>query len=232
MARRISIKQNAIKLRQDGFSIKEIARILNLSSSTSSIWLRNVSITPDGQKRMTEHKELNRYKMSQVWIQKRKHEDSKYKILAIRQIKNIDFAPSYSKILCSILFWAEGSKRTNHVAFTNSDPLMISTFLKLLRETFALEESKFSVSVHLHEYHNPEEILQFWSIQTKIPLSNFIKPYLKPHTGLRKKNNYMGCITVRYYDVKIARELTAIYNELGEKFRGVVQGQDSSLQKK
>lgn len=109
---------------------------------------------------------------------------------------------------------------------------MIMTFLSLLRQSFSLDEKKFHVSIHLHEYHDPELIKEFWINTTQIPVAQFIKPYLKPHTAIRKKDNYKGCITIRYYDVKIARELTAVYNALGEKFRGVVQGQDSSLQKK
>lgn len=117
-----------------------------------------------------------------------------------------------------MLFWAEGSKQINHIAFTNSDSSMIKTFLSLLRISYTLDESKFHVSVHLHEYHDPDTTLRFWSEATKIPLSQFIRPYLKPHTALRKHKDYKGCITVRYYDVKIARELTAIYNALGDKY--------------
>ncbi len=95
---------------------------------------------------------------------------------------------------------------------------MIKVFISLLRNSYDLDESKFHISVHLHEYHDKDAIFQFWSDITKVPLDQFIRPYLKPHTGTRKHEDYKGCITIRYYDVKIARELTAIYNALGDKY--------------
>ncbi len=173
---------------------------------------------------MQKHKEVNRYKMSQRWQEKRTsikkyYHDIAKLIVQDQQVGN----QNVIKIICSMLFWAEGSKKINHIAFTNSDPGMIKTFIGLLRTSYTLDESKFHVSVHLHEYHNPNEVIEFWSKTTKIPRVQFIKPYCKPHTAIRKRHDYKGCITIRYYDVKIARELTAIYNAFGEQFRGVVQ---------
>ncbi|MEI8232954.1 MAG: hypothetical protein WCG44_04420 [bacterium] len=167
---------------------------------------------------MIEHKEQNRYKMQQVWIEKRSTELQKYLEIANKIILETEFNINISKILCSALFWAEGSKHINHIAFTNSDPIMIKTFLSLLRRSYKLDESKFHITVHLHEYHLKKDILEFWSGITQIPLKQFIKPYLKPHTSIRKHDDYKGCITIRYYDVQIARELTAIYNALGDKY--------------
>ncbi len=161
--------------------------------------------------------------MSQSWIKKRQSQDLLFKAIASNLIQETEFTASINKVLASVLFWAEGSKHINHIAFTNSDPVMIETFITLLRASYQLDESKFHVSVHLHEYHNKADILNFWSRVTKISLTQFIRPYLKPHTSIRKHENYKGCITVRYYDVKIARELTAIYNALGDKYRDVVQ---------
>lgn len=219
----ISIKKRAIGLRQNGYSIKEIARKLNIAQSSSSLWVRNTQITDSGKSRMIRLKEVKRYKMSQAWVAKREQTKHQYQLIAQKIIETTALSPAHLKIICATLFWAEGSKGINHIGFTNSDPLMITTFLYILRQAYIIDESKFHVSIHLHEYHDAATILKFWSDLTSIPLSQFIKPYLKPHTAIRKKDNYMGCITIRYYDHKIARELTAIYNALGEQCRGVVQ---------
>lgn len=223
MAHDISIKEKAKELRQAGYSIKEISKVLNISQSTSSIWVRNIKVSSVGKSRMIERQELKRYKMSQAWKRKTEEQNAKFNHQANTLISNVIINESISKIICSTLFWAEGSKNINHIGFTNSDPLMIVTFLSLLRQSFRLDESKFHVSVHLHEYHEKNTTVRYWSDLTSIPLDQFIKPYLKPHTAKRKKPEYMGCITIRYYDYKIARELTAIYNALGCKYRDVVQ---------
>jgi len=134
-----------------------------------------------------------------------------------KHTKKISFTNQINKLVCAVLFWAEGSKKTNHVAFTNSDPKMISYFLSLLRQSYDLDENKFRVSVHLHEYHDLLGIFNFWSKVTGVAKTQFIKPYIKPHTGLRKKPDYKGCITIRYYDSEIARELTALYNNISSR---------------
>lgn len=218
MAHDISVKQKAIELRRAGHSIKEIAKLLNIAISSSSVWVRNVKVSPTGQDRMIKRKEQNRYKMQQKWIEKRNITNLSYQRYAKELMDRTTISLDLAKILCAILFWAEGSKHTNHIAFTNSDPIMINTFISLLRNAYDLDESKFHITVHLHEYHNKEQILRFWSVITKVPLKQFIKPYLKTHTAIRKHSDYKGCITIRYYDVQIARELTAIYNALGDKY--------------
>lgn len=217
MSHSIELKENAIGLRKKGYSIKEVATILSISASTASLWLRNTKITDSGMCRMIEHKELSRYKMSLRWDQKRADLKRMYLSSAHQDLNQIRFTTNIHKVICATLFWAEGAKTKNHVAFTNSDPIMICTFLSTLRKAFPINEAKLHASIHLHEYHNPEEIRDFWSQLTSIPVNRFIKPYMKPHTGKRKKLNYKGCITIRYYDCKIARELEGIYNALGER---------------
>ena len=93
----------------------------------------------------------------------------------------------------------------------NSDPQMIRTFLMLFRASFTLDEKKFRVCVHLHEYHKKDEILQFWSEVTHIPLAQFTKPYLKPHTKNVIRNDYKGCMRVSYYDNRILEKIKSMY---------------------
>jgi len=89
--------------------------------------------------------------------------------------------------------------------------------LKSLRLGFALDESRFRGLIHLHSYHDPKKQLAFWSDVTGIPKSQFQKPYLKPNTGVRKRKNYQGCLSLRYGEAKIARKLDAIYHMLALK---------------
>lgn len=215
MAHDISVKQKAIELRQAGHSIKEIAKLLNIAISSSSVWLRSVKVSPTGQDRMIKRKEQNRYKMQQKWIEKRHNRYVNDLEKANVTLSSLDLAnKNIAKMICSILFWAEGNKDFSHIRFTNSDPLMIKTFMFYLRKAYNLDESKFRACIHLHEYHNNEQLHSYWSSITNIPLLQFRKPYLKPHTGKRKKLNYMGCTTIYYFDSSIAHELEALYNAI------------------
>jgi hypothetical protein len=124
--------------------------------------------------------------------------------------------------MCSLLFWAEGQKDVRAgVTFINSDPNMIQTFLKLFRHSFEVDESKFHALVHLHEYHDTKVQLEYWSKLTGIPLKQFWKPYLKPHTGKNKRIDYPGCISIRYLDSQFGKLLKMIYIEFSKSYRGV-----------
>lgn len=120
---------------------------------------------------------------------------------------------SLNKILCAILYWAEGAKiNSNNITFVNSDPKMIQSFLKLFRLGFHLDEKKFRCLVHVHEYHDDKKIKEYWSQLTNIPLSQFNRSYKKKHTGKRKRENYMGCLQLRYHDWRVALEMRLLYN--------------------
>ena len=135
-------------------------------------------------------------------------------------IKNIPLSKNHIKLCCALMWWCEGNKNSSFLRFTSSDATLIGNFLSLLRGGFMLDESKFRALVHLHAYHKEDTQKKFWSQVTKIPISQFHRSFQKKNSGKRTKENYPGCIAVSYYDVTIARELEALYNEF-TKSRGV-----------
>jgi hypothetical protein len=127
------------------------------------------------------------------------------------EIKSLKINKNYSKLLCSLLYWCEGTKNSkNGVCFINSDPNLIKKFLTLLRASFELNEIKFRPCIHLHAYHSPEIQLDFWPRITNINKQQFIRPYIKPNSGKRIRQNYPGCISIRYHSNDLARRLLAI----------------------
>ena len=45
-----------------------------------------------------------------------------------------------AKILCALIYWCEGAKVKTGIAFTNSDPNLVRTFLHLLKTGFDIDE--------------------------------------------------------------------------------------------
>ena len=114
----------------------------------------------------------------------------------------------FLKIILAMIYYCEGVKNTrSSLIFINSDPQLIRSFLKLLRRAFIVDESKFRVCLHLHSYHNQDKQISFWSKITHIPKGQFIKPYIKNHTGIRKREGYQGCASIRYHDTNLSRQL-------------------------
>ncbi|MEK7513585.1 MAG: hypothetical protein AAB430_02705 [Patescibacteria group bacterium] len=221
MSYSITLKENAAKFRQEGHTIKEISIKLNIAKSTASGWLNTLILNKQAQQKLQKRKLFNYYKISQRWLQKRLIEKEKAQNKARNASRNLILSKNHLKFLCSFLFWAEGAKDLGSVKFINSDPKMIKTFLFLLRHSFPINEKKFRALIHIHEYHNEKQLKVFWSKITNIPIKQFYKSYLKPHTKKRKRLNYQGSINISYYDAKLARELCAIYNTLTDKLLGV-----------
>jgi len=131
-------------------------------------------------------------------------------LLADNLISKVDKNEYNLKLFCALLYWCEGSKGSNDVRFTNSDPLLIKTFINVFRKSFIIDENKFRILMHLHGYHDENTQKKFWSNITKI--YNFQKTYHKLNSKKRIKEGYQGCITIKYYDVKVLKELKAIYS--------------------
>lgn len=212
MAHSLDIKTQAIALRKKGYSLKEISLKLHIAKSTASVWLEPIELSAIAQSKLLKKQILGQYK-TVLLKRKKKVETKKYEEeKAIRMLKNISLTDNLSKLCCALMWRCEGNKNSSFLRFTSSDATLIANFLSLLRTSFSLDESKFRVLVHLHAYHNDKEQKKFWSKVTNIPINQFHKSYQKSNTGIRKKEGYQGCIALTYYDVKIAKELEALYN--------------------
>jgi len=209
----IETKGKALKLRLKGYSLNEVSHLFKISKSTASAWLKNINLDQKAQNRLKRRHILGQYKAMKTAKSKRDLMKNKIDKISLNSIKNIKLNKELFKLLCSFLFWTEGGKSTDsYVFFTNSDPKMVATFVKLIRNSYKLDERKFRAMVHIHEYHDEKDIKDFWSQVTNIPLTQFSKSYKKNNTGKRIRDNYMGTIRIRYYDYKIALELRSFYN--------------------
>jgi len=125
-----------------------------------------------------------------------------------------------AKLFAAVLYGCEGSKYPAHngMAFANSDPGLVSAFLKLLRKGFVLQEKKLKVHLQIHTTHNFIKVRKFWSKLLSIKEDRFIKPTITPPTGKKHRLNYIGTCTLRYGDYRVQLELLGIFEEFTRKF--------------
>lgn len=213
---RPEIRGKAVALRKQGHSLSEISERLRISQSTVSLWLRNIALSEEAKRRIHKLSVDGRKKAIETNRKKREAEDR----VILEKVENFFLLGQRkvdSKIACALLYWGEGTKYEGNksVSFMNADPEMIRYFLRVFRDAFHLNEKKFRALIHLHEYHNEERQLKFWSTLTNIPLSQFNRSYLKKNTGKSQRTDYPGCISIRYSDNKIYKELMLIIGRLG-----------------
>lgn len=211
--------QKGIALRKQGHSFREISEILGISKSTASLWLRNVKMSLAGKARLKQISDDGREKGKKTTRGKR---IAAWQVMAKKTIdfkkSLVDYNINRCKIILAMLYWGEGAKTTKRLDFINSDPTMIKTYLFLLRKSFTINEDKLKATLHLHEYHNQQAMIDFWSKITKISKQNF-HIYRKENTGKRKKEGYQGCLSLRYCNVNIFNEVMLII----DRFQKAIQ---------
>lgn len=222
MAYSIYIKEKAENLRKRGFSLNEIHKETGVSKSVISDWVRNIDLSEFAKKRLLSKIKLGQFVSAERKKAKTEEKIKEYQKQALKELKDFKADKITAKIICSLLYWCEGGKNPfNGVQFTNSDSRLIKNFLYLFRKGFDINESKFRLCIHLHQYHNPQKQIDFWSETTAIPKGQFIKPFLKKNTGKRIKKDYSGCLSVRYHDNDIARQLLATGEIFLNRFGGI-----------
>jgi len=207
-----SEKKEAIFLRIQGYSLNEIAGRLKVSKASVSVWVRGVALSQHARERIEIKRREARIKAAKT---NRRRTESLLRDaaeIADATVSSIKLNLKLMQIICAVIYWCEGEKTKNDktLTFTNSDSRLVATFLRLLREGFELDEQKFRVCLHLHDYHKEKAQKRFWSHVTGIPTTQFLRTYHKQHTGIRIREGYAGCASIRYYDTRIARQLQAV----------------------
>lgn len=206
------LKQQARDLRAQGYSFREISLITKTPRSTVRSWAKDETLDAKAISRLKLLGDIGRLKgdetrkiqQEKIWIDI----DKNCGVLVNKNYNINDY-----KLFLALLYWGEGAKTSNGVDFINSDPKMIKVYLWLFRRSFNINESKFRIRPHLHNYHNQEEMIDYWSKVTGIPKNRF-SIYNKPNTGINKKPGYKGCLSIRYGDSRIIKEVFIIIKRL------------------
>ncbi|MBP9669827.1 hypothetical protein KBD75_00300 [Candidatus Woesebacteria bacterium] len=213
-------KNEAILLRKMGKSLLEISKTLNIAKSTCSLWLSNKknkglygTMTKQEWMKFIQKKSVIALHKRSAKRQESREADAK------SQIRNLKFPKEVRRSILATLYWAEGSKGIGVLNFANTDSRLCLIFITLLRDCYELDESKFRIRLHLHNYHNEEELKKYWSELLKIPLSQFNQTIWKrePTSGKRYRQNYHGICFVKYNSVDLQKRIMAYAHILGEK---------------
>ena len=187
--------QTAIKLRLAGKSYGEIAKTLDVSKGSLSVWFKNLKLTKTAQKLLEEKmiiaQEHNLFENNRRRTQTIQIENQKIKQNAADEIKPLS---KYELTLVGAsLYWGEGWKRgtTHLVELANSDPDMVALYLRFLREILQVPEEKLRVSIHVHPNVSTQSAIKFWSKITKIPKERFhiTTQISRASQGKRPKNS-------------------------------------------
>jgi len=212
-------KDKAIDLRKKGKTYKEIQKSLKIMipKSTLSNWCRNIGMSEEYHKRVKSMVVRNARIGRKIALVVNRNNRRKYlesvtqrnKRLA-NALKNKDIA----RVALSMLYLGEGgkSRKRGTVLFGNSDPFIISLFLRLLRFCYNINENKFRCTLQCRADQNIIELENLWSRVTKVPSSQFYRARIDPRTIGKKseKKNYKGVCRIDYLSADLNLELMEI----------------------
>ncbi|GEM_PF-125635 len=215
------IKEKAKELRLTGKSYGDITKELNIPKSTLSTWFKDI---PKPNKLFfTDRKEwLKKIRLLAAVANKKKRQN-RLDISNNKVLQDINTWKNYKsietqKIILAMLYWAEGSKGRGVVVFANTDPKLSLLFITLLRNCFAIDESKLRIRIHLHDYHREKDVKKFWSNLLKVPESQFNKCYLKNRSKQNKfRRNIGGICFIKYNSVYLQENIMQYAHNIAKK---------------
>ena len=192
--------EKARNLKSQGVAVGKIIKTLRISRETLSRWCFDM---PSNN--------VNHLRHEKIKIEQRSR--------GVKHLRKVIINQETSRVFAALLYWCEGYKypHCNCIGFANSDVYLIKAFLNLFRIGFNPKEEKLKVQLQLHDSHDRNEITQFWSRALSIPEAQFYKPTITKPLLKRKRNNYQGTCTVKYYDSGLYQELVGTYEAFFKK---------------
>lgn len=186
----------ARELRRKGKSLNEIARSTNVSKGTVSLWCRDIVLTEEQSKELTEGR--SRAGSRGRLLGAESNRKKKAEMLNACSVWSQGIFNSFTErdllIAGVALYWAEGSKSetTSGFVFVNSDPIMIKLMYLWLKKIMKIQKENIKPRLAINEIHKPriEAVLQFWSDLLGLPVSQFGNPWYSKVKVSKVYENY------------------------------------------
>jgi hypothetical protein len=197
-------QSEAGSLRRQGKSIKEIARMLDVSQSTASRWCADISLSPNQRNLLDKKRREAGMKALAPWILKNQ-ELKQNDIKVQNQFGRRDINKITKRDLFMLglgLYWGEGYKRgSQECGFTNSDPKIIKTILAWFTKCYDIQTKDIiaRLTINLRYKNQTERLTNMWSRETGIPHSYFGKPtFIRGYNSSKlDQQTYRGTLRIK-----------------------------------
>lgn len=193
----------ARRLRFDGESIKNIAKKLDVSKSSASLWCRDIKLSEAQIKELAKKENSGAYKGRLIAAENRRKERlQRVEIFGNIGKNKIGRLTEREIFLLGVaLYWAEGSKKDRRVTLINSDPKIIQLWIHWLRKFGGLKTRDLKCTVGINEMHEKRlsSVIRYWSKITRISKKQFAKSSLKRVRNKKIYANYWqhyGSLTI------------------------------------
>ncbi|MFE4328627.1 hypothetical protein ACFRQM_03995 [Streptomyces sp. NPDC056831] len=198
------LRDKARELRLQGMTYDQIQVELGCSKSSISLWVRDLPKPVRSRTAVEQARLAGRMR----WDHELAVRDTERQRIKHAAKQEIGALTERELFLIGVgLYWSEGSKdksydRRETVAFVNSDPGMITTYLAWL-DLLGVNREQVRYGVMIHETADAAAAERYWADLTGADLAAFYKTTIKKHNPkTARKNtgdNYRGCLVIKVW---------------------------------
>lgn len=200
---KVEERLKAESLRRKGWSVKEIAKELQVSRASASAWCREISLTKK-QKLRLQQKAIEGGMRGRLLGAATNHRRKMENIAAHTQEgkKYVHELSSRELLLIgTAIYWGEGSKKSQ-LGFINSDANMVVFMYKWFQRALGVKKRDFMPRIIINALHKDRDqmIKKYWATLLDLPTEQFRKTtYIHRPNVKRYSNhdNYFGLLTLR-----------------------------------
>lgn len=195
----------AIRLRREGYTYREILEKIPVAKSTLSLWLRSVGLAKAQAQRLTEKRIKAGRRGGQSRRIAREQEVRHFLGTGLKDVGRLSKRELW--LIGIALYWAEGSKQHAHlpstgILFGNSDVHMITVFMRWL-EIMGISNDDIYFELYIHENRKREKraFREWWAHTLEVDVARIDRIYWKRNTVLTNRTNtgdlYHGLLRIK-----------------------------------
>ena len=213
-------KQEAINLRRNGKSYKEIHDTLGIPKSTLSDWFSTKDWSREIARKLNKESSLESLKrLIFLNTQRKSHLDNLYVQAREEAKEEFHFLRNDPLFISGMMiYWGEGDKRTSgQVRVSNSDPEMIKIFLSFLNKMCGTSSSRIWFNLLVYPDNDIKKVEAFWQSFLGAEKESFQKSVRLKGKEKTKRLEYGICnvgISSRYLKEKMLIWLKLLKDEL------------------
>jgi transposase-like protein len=165
-------REQARRLRSEqGLAVNEIARIVGVSVSSVSLWVRDVPLTAEQEAALAARNPARNGQL--LGMRVRRERCRELRIAAQQHGRELARRGDPGYIGGCMLYWAEGSKSRNAAELVNADADLLSTFLAFLRSSYDVADERVAMRVNcfLGNGLSLDQIEGWWLARLALPAS-------------------------------------------------------------
>jgi len=197
-------KMKAREMRRKGESVTEIAKKLGVSSSTTSLWCRDIKLSQKQIKELERHSRDPNYgmRLANALAQQKVRKDKTYKLHQEGKVEVGKLSKRELFIAGVALYWGEGFKKDSQAGLASMDAGIIHFFIRWLKVCFGYKNEDLIFRLTLNISHKPRvgEVQEYWSKLLGIPTAYFQKPFFQVTTWKKvyeNPGNYHGVLRIK-----------------------------------